>query len=82
MREPIENISLLQKQINNLQFENQILKSILYRSGISYIHEIARSGEPEEAEGYDPDLFSSFRTEGMELRRSYEEYFGEQLELL
>ena len=55
MREPIENISLLQKQINNLQLENQILKSILDRSGISYTHEIARIGEPEKAEGYDPD---------------------------
>lgn len=48
MREPIENISLLQKQINNLQLENQILKSILDRSGISYTHEIARIGEPEK----------------------------------
>ena len=55
MREPIENISLLQKQINNLQLENQILKSILDRSGISYTHEIARIGEPEKTEGYDPD---------------------------
>ena len=43
MREPIENISLLQKQINNLQLENQILKSILDRSGISYTHEIEDS---------------------------------------
>ena len=50
MREPIENISLLQKQINNLQLENKILKSILDRSGISYTHEIARIGEPEKAE--------------------------------
>lgn len=55
MRNPVENISLLQKQINDLQFENQILKNILDRSGISYAHEIARIGEPEKAEGYDPD---------------------------
>lgn len=55
MRNPVENISLLQKQINDLQFENQILKNILDRSGISYTHEIARIGEPEKAEGYDPD---------------------------
>lgn len=26
MREPIENISLLQKKINDLQLENQLLK--------------------------------------------------------
>lgn len=29
MRNPVENISLLQKQINDLQLENQILKNIL-----------------------------------------------------
>ena len=40
MRNPVENISLLQKQINDLQLENQILKNILERSGISYTHEI------------------------------------------
>ena len=26
MRDPIENVSLLQKQLNDLQLENQILK--------------------------------------------------------
>ena len=36
MRKSVENISLLQKQINDLQLENQILKNILERSGISY----------------------------------------------
>ena len=42
MRDFVENISLLQKQINNLQLENEILKNILDRSGISYAHEIDR----------------------------------------
>ena len=28
MRDPIENISLLQKKINELQLENQLLKNI------------------------------------------------------
>ena len=55
MRHPVENISLLQKQINDLQLENQILKNILDRSGISYTHEIARIGDSENAEEYDPD---------------------------
>ena len=55
MRYPVENISLLQKQINDLQLENQILKNILDRSGISYVHEIARISESEKAEEYDPD---------------------------
>ena len=55
MRNPVENISLLQKQINDLQLENQILKNILERSGISYTHEISRISEPENTEEYDPD---------------------------
>lgn len=55
MREPIENVSLLQKQINDLQLENQILKNILDRSGISYIQELIRLREPEKAEAYDPN---------------------------
>lgn len=55
MRNPVENISLLQKQINDLQLENQILKNILDRSGISYTHEIARISKPESAEEYNPD---------------------------
>ena len=49
MRNPVENISLLQKQINDLQLENQILKNILDRSGISYTHEIARISEHKSA---------------------------------
>ena len=55
MRKPVENISLLQEQIKVLQLENQILKNILDRSGISYTHEIARISEPESAEENDPD---------------------------
>ena len=35
MRTPAENITMLQKQINDLQLENQILKNLLERSGIS-----------------------------------------------
>ena len=50
MRKPVENISLLQEQINDLQLEN-----ILDRSDISYTHEIARISEPERAEEHDPD---------------------------
>lgn len=53
MRNPIENINLLQKQMNELQMENQILKSILKRSGISYAEEIRRLREPEKTEEYD-----------------------------
>ena len=55
MRKSVENISLLQKQINDLQLENQILKNILERSGISYTHEISHISEPENTEEYDPN---------------------------
>jgi len=34
MRNPIENISRLQTQLNDLQLENQILKNILDSAGI------------------------------------------------
>ena len=36
-------------------WENQILKNILDRSGISYAHEIDRIRESERGEEYDPD---------------------------
>ncbi len=55
MREPIENISLLQKKINDLQLENQLLKNLLDRSGISYLQEIRRLAEPEQLEEFDPN---------------------------
>lgn len=55
MRDSIESVSFLQKQINSLQLENQILKNILDRSGISYVQELKRISSPEEYEDYDPD---------------------------
>ena len=41
MRDSIENISQLQKQLNDLQLENQILKNILDRAGLSYHIELS-----------------------------------------
>lgn len=55
MRDPIENITLLQKKINDLQLENRLLKNILDRSGISYLQEIKRLKEPEQSEEFDPN---------------------------
>ncbi len=34
MRDSIENISQLQKKLNDLQLENQILKNILDKAGL------------------------------------------------
>ena len=36
MRDPIENITLLQRQINELQIENQLLKNLLSQNGVFY----------------------------------------------
>ena len=41
MRDSIENISQLQKQLNELQLENQILKNILDEAGLSYHKELS-----------------------------------------
>ena len=48
MRDSVENVSLLQKRLNALQLENQILKNILERSGISYVQELKHLMEPEK----------------------------------
>lgn len=53
MRSPTDNITTLQKQINDLQLENQILKHIRQRSGISYVKELKRMRESGDAEEYD-----------------------------
>ncbi len=55
IRNPIENISRLQKQMNDLQLENQILKNILDSAGISYQQEIMRLRATEEFCDYDPN---------------------------
>ena len=53
MRDPIENISRLQTQLNDLQLENHILKNILDNAGISYRQELLRFHSDEELCDYD-----------------------------
>lgn len=55
MRDSIENISLLQKKLNDLQLENQVLKSILDQAGIPYMQQLRLLKEPEKVEAYNPD---------------------------
>ena len=55
MRETIENVSLLQKQVNDLRLENQVLKKLLDQAGISYVQEIKRLWMPETVAAFDPD---------------------------
>lgn len=55
MRDPIENISQLQKQLNDLQLENQILKNILDQAGLSYYKELSAFKQNENKEAYDPE---------------------------
>lgn len=55
MREAHENISLLQKRLNDLQLENQVLKNLLDQANISYSQELKRLNTPEAAAAYDSD---------------------------
>lgn len=55
MRDSIENISQLQKQLNDLQLENQILKNILNKAGLSYYKELSPLRQSEIKEDYDPE---------------------------
>lgn len=50
MRDALENITLLQKRLNDLQLENQVLKEILERSGISYADELRKYQHPDGTE--------------------------------
>ena len=55
MRDSIENISQLQKQLNDLQLENQILKNILNRAGLSYYRELSALRQIDIKEAYDSE---------------------------
>ena len=55
MRDSIENISQLQKQLNDLQLENQILKNILDRAGLSYHIELSAYRQSDNKETYNPE---------------------------
>ena len=55
MRNPIENITHLQTQLNDLQLENQILKNILDNAGISYRRELMCLHSTEEICDYEPN---------------------------
>ena len=55
MRDSIENISQLQKQLNDLQLENQILKNILDKAGLSYHKELSAFRQNDTKEDYDPE---------------------------
>ena len=69
MRDTIENISLLQKQLNDLQLENQVLKNLLDQSGISYMQALKRLRTPEAVTAYDPDQGAELSTRKSLLRK-------------
>ena len=54
MRDSIENISQLQKKLNDLQLENQILKNILDKAGLSYHKELSKLRQSGSKEAFDP----------------------------
>ena len=53
MRDPIENITLLQRQINELQIENQLLKNLLCQNGVSYEKSLLQLKTDEHVEEYE-----------------------------
>ena len=55
MRDSIENISQLQKKLNDLQLENQILKIILDKAGLSYHKELSAFRQSDSKEAFDPE---------------------------
>ena len=55
MRDPIENVTRLQKQLNNLQLENPVLKNILDKAGLSYQTELASIRKKDTKEDFDPE---------------------------
>lgn len=64
MRDPIENISRLQTQLNDLQLENQILKNILDNEGISYGQELLRLHASEELCEFEPNQGARIQAPG------------------
>lgn len=55
MRDSIENISQLQKKLNDLQLENQILKNILDKAGLLYHKELSKLRQSGSKEAFDPE---------------------------
>ena len=55
MRDSIENISQLQKKLNDLQLENQILKNILDNAGLSYHKELSKLRQSGSKGAFDPE---------------------------
>ena len=55
MRDPIENVTRLQKQLNDLQQENQLLKNLLEQAGVSYKQSLSHLKAVEKTEAYDPE---------------------------
>ena len=55
MRDSIENISQLQKKLNDLQLVNQILKNILDKAGLSYHKELSKLRQSGSKEAFDPE---------------------------
>ena len=55
MRDPIENVTRLQRRLNNLQLENQVLKNILDKAGLSYQNELASIRKTQKKENFAPE---------------------------
>ena len=76
MRDPIENISRLQTQLNDLQLENQILKNILDNAGISYGQELLRLHASEELCEFDPNQGTRIKAPEEITEKMANKFFG------
>ena len=73
MRDSIENISQLQKKLNDLQLENQILKNILDKAGLSYHKELSKLRQSGSKEAFDPkqgktSVYKGYKRDKIEMR--------------
>lgn len=76
MRDPIENISRLQTQLNDLQLENQILKNILDNAGISYGQELLRLHASEELCEFDKNQGARIKAPEEITEKMANKFFG------
>lgn len=82
MRDPIENVTVLQKQLNDLQLENQILKYLLDQAGVPYKQSLLNWKATEENEAYDFEqgkriIFPEKITEAMAIK-FFARFWGRQ----
>ena len=76
MRDSIENISQLQKKLNDLQLENQILKNILNKAGLSYHKELSMFRQSDSKVAFDPEQGKRILHPQVKIENMANQFFG------